>query len=502
MIIDREMALIYETLYENGELRSETLIEKGISRYRIGVLIENGILRGNWSEPFELEKICEYERYAHIRNNQNEGEHILIMTEDEQRVYDCLLANDKLTAKLLGEIGVDSWNIRKLVSDKILKKDERLIGTYHLGDEAKFENYAKEALNNPAVTSDANIKAFLPDLLAIYDLLLTGKELSKKTLKSAKLDSSRVEALQKAGLLLEENGTYTVTEFRTLYIYANSLIKKGDLDRAKAYFELCYRLDVNRTILLPVLENLLLERYALALKHLEFLKTAEGTSYTRDYDFYLYVLSFLMELPSDLVKRTKKLDTEDILVQNDNAPHTEMTNRIRTLIFEQKFKKAVSLTNETFEEEIPRELAILRRASSLIAVEQDDFKESLIYNIERKNITRVAALIQRESTRHKLKKMYIYYLLIARDILDMYMTRVIPPCTFPKSDNIYELIKTKNYDIALLRNLELAEKRQIPIQKNHLGILLSIAADMMRRIETGDGSLNPQSHSQRPASHP
>lgn len=183
----------------------------------------------------------------------------------------------------------------------------------------------------------------------IYDLVVeNGNLLSTKSLKEIGFNSYDIsKLLEDATLTREKRGIYKFNDVNKLFYYGKFLVSQKGFSNGTKCFERCYEIDRTHSgvcfqLFLRAIQK---EDYERAILLMEELDKNHNQFYRKDYNFYIFILNFLTTLPELYKKRVQRFKLKDLLITDNDKRYKNMEihNKIRKLVFNQKFYNA---TNE------------------------------------------------------------------------------------------------------------------------------------------------------------
>ena len=185
----------------------------------------------------------------------------------------------------------------------------------------------------------------------IYELLIKGKKLSLINLVLCGISIKEIDSLCKEGILSQKGlADYEFKDAEGIFEYGKHMTSLRNFYKARKSFEICLTINPNHIEANKrfVLNSIFLERYKESIDYLKPLQTSTNIHTRHDFNLWLYLLSYVTELPLQLVQLVKKMKFEDIAALNGDHryPDIESENKIRKLVFEQKFYDASILMKE------------------------------------------------------------------------------------------------------------------------------------------------------------
>ena len=188
---------------------------------------------------------------------------------------------------------------------------------------------------------------------------------------------------------------------------------------------------------------------------------------------YLYLLSFIVDLPPTYRSIAKSVTLEDFLLGSQVA---DPESDLKKTIYRQSFGVATKILNsssDTIENRIAKSLLV--EASKL----QKEVIRKVVSFIEEKRARDLYELLNSERERHAITEQFAMFMSIAKDIYDYQTNETIPFRLKPRNKSLSELIRTKNYPLALERSEEIGRKSNVPQNKNEMSKLLKQACECL-----------------------
>ena len=183
----------------------------------------------------------------------------------------------------------------------------------------------------------------------------------------------------------------------------------------------------------------------------------------KENNLYLYLLSYIAEVPDEYIIRLSSINHEDLLINSENTRYEEIStqNKIRINIFRAKFYEVKEMIEKTtynmFVNETERELLL-----TLVKLANEKEKqtrtqiESLVKN---KGYSDLISLLEKRKEKRKLNIYETYIYIITTAILRIIKINKIPKVTNQNPSNIKEAILGYNFKEALVINKkDIAEK--------------------------------------------
>lgn len=332
----------------------------------------------------------------------------------------------------------------------------------------------------------------------LYDAFIDRCPLTKKELLDQGFTETELMDMILLTKITTRNDLYIPGNLEDFYQYGMELDDNCDYYHAQKCFKRCLEIDPNFYPALIRLASTMAykKKYKNLLKYLAPLKDSDNPRYRSDYNFYLYLLSFTLNLSKEHTEYLSKLKKHDFIITGEkNDPKIALQNKMRMYVIGGQFYEALQVFREIksnareFSSEIsllenlfiPAKLNLQKRISTL---------ESMIASSDYEG---VSALLSKEIVIHYLRSSERYYLDIANDILMMRKTKEpIYQISNAYSDKTHQAIAKKQYEKAYLCNRSFAQDKNIPPQNDYLNMLLEAVLEtkhtlMRKKAEDGEG---------------
>ena len=188
------------------------------------------------------------------------------------------------------------------------------------------------------------------NLSKIYNGVIDGEELTTKALNNYGFNSKEITNLISDRIIERvKRGYYQFLDVDKLFFYGKTLISKKEYDRANICFQKCYELNPQHggaafQLFIRAIQN---KDYKKALEYFEIIYQTDNEFYIQDSNYYLSLLSNIIELPEKYREFAKYLKIEDIEVKNNDKRYfnKEQQNNIRNLSLNQSFNTALIRLN-------------------------------------------------------------------------------------------------------------------------------------------------------------
>lgn len=321
----------------------------------------------------------------------------------------------------------------------------------------------------------------------IYKLIINDIELTTKNLKASGFSSYELSKLIEENILERvERGHYRLLNDHDLYEYAKSLISKKEYEKAVKCFKKCYEINPNNYGVVRQLFKDCIEKkdYESILIFFEKMKSTNNPFYITDHNLYLYLLSFIIDLPDKYKEQVEKMKFEDICVlENDSRYYDiEIQNRIRKAIFDKKILYAIKMINSNKNNGFKMQDVIIKKLLGEIIELQKNIDFELLKIIDSKKYDE--AILYLQDKKLSLRNSYILKLLY--DFNDISVTKEIPAVKSDLVSTVFEAIDGYDYFKALEITKEYNNKRNIVEEENIIYILLSEICSLITELSQNE----------------
>lgn len=323
----------------------------------------------------------------------------------------------------------------------------------------------------------------------LYDGVIKGIDLTTKNLKEIGLSSNDLTILVKGNVLKREKvGHYIFIDAEKLFYYGKKLIFINKPFEATICFEKCFLIDPNHhgaafQLFFRCIRN---EKYQEAFKFVDLLLETDNVFYKRDMIYYLYLLSFITDIPEKYKSLINNITFDEICVSKDDKRFNSIykENLIRELAFKKRFSFAFRKINEltnygknmNFQNKFER--ILLARV-----VEIDKKNRDITINLvkEHKYEDLIDFLLNRKET-FGLRRLEELLLELAKKYLDIKSTCKIPIIKTMQVDTLDKAIAANNFILA--RNLakQFNEENNIDNEQSVLYLLLCDICDLIKSL--------------------
>ena len=293
--------------------------------------------------------------------------------------------------------------------------------------------------------------------MSIYDKFIDKKELTTKELLELGLNSHDLTNLVSEGKIRRvRRGFYDLEKCDGLFNYANILASKKykNYERFQKALNRCLEIEPNNgkvhTRLL--LDSLHKNNFEQAVESIRILSNSSNDAYKRDANLWLFMLSFVTELPDYLKKKVSSLKLEDVLTREDDLRYDDKLsqNKIRSNIFNYKFSYASDDLNELNIKKKPIYFLITEKLLSMVKYYDMRNQQNISNLLIDGKYEEVRGLLIKDRDLHGLSNVNKEILIILEDLIGVINDKKIPEVeNMPDSDYLYVEIQKHNYERAL-----------------------------------------------------
>ena len=293
--------------------------------------------------------------------------------------------------------------------------------------------------------------------MSIYDKFIDKKELTTKELLELGLNSHDLTNLVNEGKIRRvRRGFYDLEKCDGLFNYANILASKKykNYERFHQALNRCLEIEPNNgkvhTRLL--LDSLHKNNFEQAVESIRILSNSSNDAYKRDANLWLFMLSFVTELPDDLKEKVSSLKLEDVLTREDDLRYDDKLsqNKIRSNIFNYKFSYASDDLNELNIKKKPIYFLITEKLLSMVKYYDMRNQQNISNLLIDGKYEEVRDLLIKDRDLHGLSNVNKEILIILEDLIGVINDKKIPEVeNMPDSDYLYVEIQKHNYERAL-----------------------------------------------------
>lgn len=316
----------------------------------------------------------------------------------------------------------------------------------------------------------------------LYDFLIENKQISIVNLFRCHFSMKEIQEFVSSGVLSRDNMfMFDFHDAEGIFSYGKEMTYAKNYYKAKRCFEICLKIDpdhpeANKRLFLDCIT---LRQFDRALKYLTPLEKAPDLKIRRDYNFYLFLLSFLTRLPAKEAGIVAKMQLDDILLYKNDSSYGDINsqNDIRQKVFEQDFYLAMCNVTESYKDQY---LETDKTICLDLIAEARKKKRKMFYELisllDNEEYHLAAELLKKESASHPLSDSKKMFLLITMAIDYMETTGKAPIPVEAEATDCLGLIYLKQFDKAHRMIVNRPFQKESSIQDRQLALCLKKAA--------------------------
>lgn len=293
--------------------------------------------------------------------------------------------------------------------------------------------------------------------MSIYDKFIDKKELTTKELLELGLNSHDLTNLVSEGKIRRvRRGFYDLEKCDGLFNYANILASKKykNYERFHQALNRCLEIEPNngKVHTRILLDSLHKNNFEQAVESIRILSNSSNDAYKRDANLWLFMLSFVTELPVDLKEKVSSLKLEDVLTREDDLRYDDKLsqNKIRSNIFNYKFSYASDDLNELNIKKKPIYFLITEKLLNMVKYYDMRNQQNISNLLIDGKYEEVRDLLIKDRDLHGLSVTNKEILIILEDLIGVINDKRVPEVeNMPDSDYLYVEIQKHNYERAL-----------------------------------------------------
>lgn len=329
--------------------------------------------------------------------------------------------------------------------------------------------------------------------MSIYDKFIDKKELTTKELLELGLNSHDLTNLVSEGKLRRvRRGFYDLEKCDGLFNYANILASKKykKYDRFQQAINRCLEIEPNngRIHTRLFLDSLHKNNFDQAIESIRVLSNGDNNAYMKDTNLWLFLLSFVTELPDDLKEKVSGLKLEDVLTREDDLRYEDKLsqNKIRSNIMNYKFSQANDNLNELNIKKKPIYILITEKLLGMAKYYDMRNQHNIGDLLVEGKYEEVRDLLIRDRNLHGLSNSNKEILMILEDLISVINDKKIPEVeNMPDSDYLYVEIQKHNYERALQLYRDFPVKNVSRSVKS-VGLLLERINEEINKLKKDD----------------
>lgn len=300
-------------------------------------------------------------------------------------------------------------------------------------------------------------------LNSMYDKFIDSKELTTKELVELGFNKHDIAKLVEEGKIRRvRRGYYDLVECDGLFKYANVLFSKRvfNVERGRKALERCLEIDpTNGSVHTRLFNSALYSRdYDKVFEHFQVLDNKDKENYKKDLNLWLYLLSFITDVPEEYLSRVKNMQVSDVLTLSTDERYADKLNQnlFRNSVIGNRLGEAEAVFSNSVEAKEKNKKIYTLITEKLLkdAIVCNSKKHELIYTLIIKGYYHDAeSILEKESELHGLAGTDQFMLTIINDMIGLIEDGEIP-CIEERKDKelgtyIDDVIRRHDYRRAL-----------------------------------------------------
>lgn len=326
---------------------------------------------------------------------------------------------------------------------------------------------------------------------SMYDKFIDKSELTTKELLELGFNSHDLTKLVEDGKIRRvRRGVYDLENCEGLFTYAKILASKRnrDFEKFEKAIKRCLEIDPNNGSVHTklFLDSLYKNNFEQVFESYKVMSGTDNEAYKRDMNLWLYLLSFVTEIPDEYKDKVSKFTLDDLLTLEDDQRYEDRAsqNKIRNAVFSHKFNIALELQREAKFDKKYNNIFITEKLLDM-ALYADKKSQYEIYDlVVNGKYEEVRDILLKNASLHGLSATDNQILLIVEDLINVINTGVVPSVE-DKDDSNYLLVEIKkhNYKRALELYKDFVNKK---VSKNTMsvGLLLEKINEEINKLES------------------
>ena len=330
------------------------------------------------------------------------------------------------------------------------------------------------------------------DLEKLYDAFLGKDELTTKELNDLGFSSKNLKDLVEDGTIERvKRGVYNLKSLEKMFYYGKKLVSDKKYDKATLYFEKIFSLDKTHmgSCFQLFLRSIQTEDFERTFELYEYLTKTENEFYAIDFNYYLYLLNHITDVPEKYKEFARYMSLEDIRISNNDKRFKDIPvqNKIRTSAFQKRFSWAIKQLNDliyqhgscTTQDVIAKTL--LQEASRADAMH----REHIIDLIKEKDYEEIERYLMCDRySKCGLKKVEECVARLAKVLMEIKESKKVPILKSYSDSTLFNAIDANDYTTALSLCEEFNRNSGISNDKSAIYLLLSDICTLIKSLNT------------------
>ncbi len=295
----------------------------------------------------------------------------------------------------------------------------------------------------------------------MFDLLIDKDFITAEELAKIGFTKEEIDSLCKdKSLSLCENGDYTLGKVQGLMLYSYSLYKRGNLERYRQAVQACLRFypDSCTASTLLFSEAIIENDYSKAFEYFEIMNKSPDSNNIKDFNFWLLLLSYVVDVPGEYIDKLSNLRLDDILINTEDRRYSDCDklNEIRKLVFEGNFDSAIELIGML--EEAKNDKAYNKITRNLIMLAKENYhvdsnNMEVYYDlVVAEDYAKLIGMLDDVQSKRRFTFSEFCLYTLAKNMTNMMESGRVPKIKNCDDINFVEAIVKHNYELALQIN--------------------------------------------------
>ena len=321
----------------------------------------------------------------------------------------------------------------------------------------------------------------------MYDMFIDKDVVTTQELLSVGFTNKDLTRLIEDGKIKRvKRGYYELTCVNGLFRYSQILFSNRYkmYDRGFAGLKRCLEIDPkNGSVHTRMFLNLVITAdFEQAFESFKVMDETENECYKKDQNMWLYLLSFVMELPEEYQERARNMNLKDILTLPDDNRYSDrlLQNRIRNAIFRHNFKEALELSKGLVADKDKKINVVITEKLLSKVISQNVLKHDQLYNlIVNGSYEEARNLLLSEKELHGINPADEQFLIVIEDLIGILRDNKMPAVDYSREIKSFnDAVIAHNYE-KLLEIYRYSANRKFSKSSKFMGILLErISAEL------------------------
>ena len=328
------------------------------------------------------------------------------------------------------------------------------------------------------------------NLNKLYTAVTNGEELTTKSLNEMGFNSKDLKELVDSKKLDRvKRGFYEFKDDNELFFFGKRLLREKRYEEADECFKRCIEINPNHNgACFQLFVKYIKEKnYEQAFEYFKKLGNSENQFYNIDYNYYLFLLNIITEVPDEYKEFVKSIQMEDIRVRTDDKRFIDASqqNRLRYAAYQRKLpyalqqQKAIIAQNKGASTQDYISQVLLTQAAQA----EDVSKNTIGTLADQKDYEGLIAYLEEKQNKMALNQTEVQILNLVNVLLTIQETKEIPESKYTQEPNLFTAINDENYEYALKLAHDFNEKNNVAFPNNVLEILLYDICELIRTLK-------------------